>query len=405
MRKARRKTLFLAPMLMVLAVLLAQTAAGATALRPPAGSPDPKLMVLTPADLHVKAKRQRYFKDPDFPSVISYQREFEGGRTGSVKLLATESLAEIGVSGETTSRFVAAARRYYSSKSARAELRRGFAEATEDPDFLLAQLQIGRVTNLGAGPGSFDLPMTVTVLGVRSSVHFAVFRVERVLGALFVVGAPRARLTIPVVARLAKALGSRMAKQLVPRSVAPPVVSGVVQVGQVLTASSGTWTGSPASATYQWQRCDGGGANCVSIEGATSQTYVPTQADAASTIRVLVTVANTFGSATAGSAPTVPVAAATGPTNTAPPVITGSAQVGQTLSATTGSWAGDPTSFGFQWEHCDASGNGCAATPGATSGTYVVAAADSGGTIRVAVTAANAAGSATTVSAPTTPVP
>ena len=39
-----------------------------------------------------------------------------------------------------------------------------------------------------------------------------------------------------------------------------PVVSGVTQVSQTLSASPGTWTGVPApSLEYQWQRCDGSG--------------------------------------------------------------------------------------------------------------------------------------------------
>jgi hypothetical protein len=50
---------------------------------------------------------------------------------------------------------------------------------------------------------------------------------------------------------------------------------------------------------------------------------------------------------------------------------------------------------------CDAAGGACADVPGATGGTYVLGAADVGSTMRVAVTARNAAGEATAVSAPT----
>ena len=44
------------------------------------------------------------------------------------------------------------------------------------------------------------------------------------------------------------------------------------------------------------------------------------------------------------------------PDNTAEPRISGAASVGSTLSATTGSWTGNPTGFAFQWVRCAASG-------------------------------------------------
>ena len=47
------------------------------------------------------------------------------------------------------------------------------------------------------------------------------------------------------------------------------------------------------------------------------------------------------------------------PTNTTLPTITGTAQVGQTLTASTGAWDGSPTSFAFQWQRCSAAGTSC----------------------------------------------
>jgi hypothetical protein len=76
-------------------------------------------------------------------------------------------------------------------------------------------------------------------------------------------------------------------------------------LGQTLTASPGTWSGStPISYTYQWQRCDSTGGKCAAVSGATGVTYVVSSADAGSTLRVSVTATNSVGSATAASAPT-----------------------------------------------------------------------------------------------------
>lgn len=85
------------------------------------------------------------------------------------------------------------------------------------------------------------------------------------------------------------------------------------------------------------------------------------------------------------------------------PTITGTATVGAALQALPGSWA-DATAFAYAWQRCDAAGT-CAPVPGATQQTYTVTAADAGSTLRVVVTAANAVGQTTAMSAPTAPVP
>lgn len=85
------------------------------------------------------------------------------------------------------------------------------------------------------------------------------------------------------------------------------------------------------------------------------------------------------------------------PVNTAVPVITGTAQEGQTISASPGTWTGAQT-FAYQWRR-----NG-GAISGATASSYAVGTADVGATLSVAVTAGNSAGNATANSAPTATV-
>jgi hypothetical protein len=86
------------------------------------------------------------------------------------------------------------------------------------------------------------------------------------------------------------------------------------------------------------------------------------------------------------------------PANTAEPKISGTAQVGQTLNASNGTWSNSPTSFAYQWRRCNAQGAGCANIGGADSQSYLVRNADEGDTIRVRVTAKNADGSASATS-------
>ena len=93
------------------------------------------------------------------------------------------------------------------------------------------------------------------------------------------------------------------------------------------------------------------------------------------------------------------------PANTELPTITGTAVKDSTLVAGTGSWSGTtPISFAFQWQRCDDAGANCADVSGATNTTFVLGSADVGKRMRVLVTASNADGAASALSAPTATV-
>jgi hypothetical protein len=84
----------------------------------------------------------------------------------------------------------------------------------------------------------------------------------------------------------------------------------------------------------------------------------------------------------------------TTPSNSTPPTISGTPQEGQTLSTTSGSWNGTtPMTFAYQWRRCDAAGASCIDITGATAETYGVQSSDVDHTLRMQVTATNAAGS------------
>ncbi|MFL5962777.1 MAG: hypothetical protein ACJ757_07805 [Gaiellaceae bacterium] len=195
---------------------------------------------------------------------------------------------------------------------------------------------------------------------------------------------------------------SSAASQVAPVNTALPTITGTPAVGQTLTASNGTWSNAPTSYAYQWLRCNGGGNSCVSVANGTSKTYTLVGADAGHTMRVRVTATNADGSTSAESDNTATVAPATSsaaPKNTGVPTISGTARVGQTLTASEGTWSGNPTSFAFQWQRCDADIVACTNVVGATGKTYLLRIADLGFRLRVKVTATNPKGSASATSA------
>jgi hypothetical protein len=195
-----------------------------------------------------------------------------------------------------------------------------------------------------------------------------------------------------------------------PVNIDPPTITGTARVGEVLTAQNGTWENSPTEFRYRWLRCNPGGNNCVLLT-SDGKTYRVGQADVGSTLRVRVTAVNADGATNARSEQTEVVGSSAAPlTNTARPTISGEARVGQELTATEGTWTGNPTSFGFQWQRCNIDAITCLDVTGATGRTYGVRIADLGFRLRVQVTARtdNRSGTATSnptaVVQPTTPV-
>jgi hypothetical protein len=200
------------------------------------------------------------------------------------------------------------------------------------------------------------------------------------------------------------------------RSQAPPQPRGEPRIvgnaieGRRVSAANASWTGTaPLRFTYHWLRCDtsGGGANgvnCTGIAHAFGQTYVVRRADVGWRLRVRVTATNAEGSAAStsnASAIVLAAPAAGAPRNTAPPTIAGTPQVGQSLTASNGSWAGaEPQTYSYHWRRCDATGGNCSDISGASASTYALTSADEGRTLRVRVTARNTRGAASSTSVP-----
>ena len=107
-----------------------------------------------------------------------------------------------------------------------------------------------------------------------------------------------------------------------PTNSAVPSVSGIARTGETLDASTGSWTGSPSSYTYQWKRANTADGTYSNISSETSNRYILTDDDIGSYIKVSVVAVNGAGvSSAALSAATsivVDLAESVVPTTTAP---------------------------------------------------------------------------------------
>ncbi len=177
-----------------------------------------------------------------------------------------------------------------------------------------------------------------------------------------------------------------------PVNISPPQIKGEARAGATLTEEHGGWTNEPTEYTYQWERCDEAGEDCIFPPKLTKQTYKLTSADVGHRIRVIETAINAGGESepavSAASAVIVPEV----PVNVSPPTISGSVVQGEELSETHGKWTNEPTSYEYQWERCSEAGSGCVPISEATEASYRLTSEDVGHRLVVAETARNAGG-------------
>lgn len=86
------------------------------------------------------------------------------------------------------------------------------------------------------------------------------------------------------------------------------------------------------------------------------------------------------------------------PVNATAPIITGTAQVGQSLTCSDGTWTNNPTSFAYQWKR------GGLTILGATASGYLVTTDDIGAQITCTVTATNGGGASAATSTAVVPI-
>ena len=162
-----------------------------------------------------------------------------------------------------------------------------------------------------------------------------------------------------------------------------PTIGGTPQVGQTLTADTANIVDQDGltgvSYTYQWI------AGGTDIDGATGSTYTLTTSEQGQTIQARVSFTdNADNEETLTSEATEAVAAAPNRDATGAPTISGTPQVGETLTASTSAINDQDglnnVSYDYQWI---AGGSDIA---GATGSTYTLTSSEQGQTIQVRVT-------------------
>ena len=169
-----------------------------------------------------------------------------------------------------------------------------------------------------------------------------------------------------------------------------PTISGTAQVGQTLTASTSGISDSDgltnATFSYQWLS-----SRDTEIAGATGAAHALVETDEGKAIKVRVSFTDDRGNQeTLTSAATGAVAARPNSTARGAPTISGTAQVGQTLTASTSGISDSDgltnAAFSYQWLSDDAEING------ATASSYTLVTADAGKAIKVMVSFTDDAG-------------
>jgi hypothetical protein len=177
-----------------------------------------------------------------------------------------------------------------------------------------------------------------------------------------------------------------------PENTVLPAITGSTVVGSTLTVSNGTWAGEDLIYDYLWYRGDD------PVWSQTTNTYVLTDADLGATIKCQVQVQNEVGAQTVVSESTA-VITSNPPVPSVNPAISGSANVGQVLTVSSGTWSGTPTiTYQWQWAHISAN------IYGANTNSYTIVAEDLNRSLTCIVTATSNSGIAQYRVTPTAPV-
>jgi hypothetical protein len=162
---------------------------------------------------------------------------------------------------------------------------------------------------LHVGDSAIEFVFQIRIQGIR--IQVGELYVQQGVGlalVLYAAGSPS--VTPGQATTLAKTLVVHISATSLPppADTMPPAIHGELQLGQILTATPGTWAGKPTAYAYQWFRCDAAGGACVAIAGSTDETSTVSTADAGQSLAVSVSATNPAGSTVAMSAATSDIA-------------------------------------------------------------------------------------------------
>jgi hypothetical protein len=159
------------------------------------------------------------------------------------------------------------------------------------------------------------------------------------------------------------------------------VLPRIEQVANVISCTTGNWSGTPTNYKYDW-RMDGKDVG----PGTENPNYITVSADIGKTATCILTARNDWGEASVTSNaivvadPALPV-----PENTTIPY---ASQAGDTLNCTMGEWTGTPSAYFYQWKVDGA-------PVGDGSADYVATSEQEGRDAMCVVSASNISGSGT----------
>jgi len=220
---------------------------------------------------------------------------------------------------------------------------------------------------------------------------------------------------------------------VVPAGVSPSGTgfASILQAGGTLTATPGTFSGSPQPSgdTYQWYRCTspvtmtgtgtsgalpGVASSCTAIFGATGITYNLVTADVGNYILVGDTETNGISPAWTEFSNSTSIIVGVAPSNSVLPTLSGSALAGSVLTVNNGTWGGVPApTYQYQYYSCNGTFGGGTTITGpvcntvgtlTTGNTFTPGVAQHGLYILVGVTATNSGGSYTVYSQTTSQI-
>ena len=164
--------------------------------------------------------------------------------------------------------------------------------------------------------------------------------------------------------------GARPRRRPEPSSPAAPIVAEVVQQGQQLIGSAGTWSGLGGDRLrYQWYRCDAAGAHCKSIRGATKTRYTQVAKDVGQTLGFAVRATDATGTTRPTRASSARSPRPTRRSSRRPSRRSAApAHRARRCRSRPAAGAGAEPAFGYQWQRCNANGRLCAPIAGRDRG-------------------------------------